>query len=117
MHEFGLTEAIAQTALARADGRSVARVTVRISALLRAETDSMEQAFQMVAAGTCLDGAVLELNIIPGRGTCGMCGSVVEVNDRLDPCPNCGEFSVGGTNDEEMILESVEYRTPAEKGG
>ena len=116
MHEFGLTEAIAATVLERAGGRPVARVRVRMSALLRAEEDSMRQSFEMLGTGNGLQGAVLELETIPAVGRCGMCDRQVEIADRLDPCPECGEHAVGVSESEEMILEEIEYR-PEHGGG
>lgn len=117
MHEFGLCEAIVSSVRGRAQGRSVIRVRVRISELLRAEFDSMEQAFEMVTVGTELAGAQLELVAVPGRGTCVACGAEVEVRENWDPCSECGEHAVSPANAEEMILEAIEYRSAASIGG
>lgn len=113
MHEFGLCEAIVQTARARADGRSVARVTVRVGSLLRAADDSMEMAFTMISSGTELDGAALEIVEVPAVARCQDCGESFEVTEPWAECRRCGGgLDVDGGS--EMVLESVEYRPEVE---
>lgn len=109
MHEFGLVEGIVHAAQARANGRPVERVKVRVSALLRAVDESMEQSFEILTTGTEIDGARLEIVTIPGRGKCSACGEDVEISEPWDPCPSCDEQAVRPTNAEEMILEEIEY--------
>lgn len=116
MHEFGLCEAIVQTAQQRAEGRPVARIRVRVSALLRAEDDSMQQAFSMVRTGTELNDATLDLVEVPGLGTCNECGAETQMENAWDPCPTCGEHALSATNADEMILEEVEYHALAGEG-
>lgn len=105
-----------QKARERARGRPVARIKVRVSALLRAEPESMSQAFSMIGTGTEFDGAELELVTIPGQGVCAACGEEMEVLEPWQPCSACGLMSVEVTNADEMILEEVEYRPTVETG-
>lgn len=66
MHEFGYSEAILQAVEERAEGRRVSRLTVRIGALHAVTEPALAQSFEMVAAGTVADGAVIDLVTVPG---------------------------------------------------
>lgn len=110
MHEWGLAESIADAARTKAGERAVARIRVRIGALLRADEESLQQAFTMINAGTDLDGTKLELVFVPGNGVCHDCGAEVKVTDPWTVCPSCGGEHVHAPDGEEMILELMEYR-------
>jgi hydrogenase nickel incorporation protein HypA/HybF len=110
MHEWGLAESIADAARSKAGERPVARVRVRIGALLRADEDALQQAFTMMNTGTDLDGTKLDLVFVPGHGVCHDCGADVEVVDPWTVCTSCRGGHVHAPDGEEMILELIEYR-------
>ncbi len=114
MHEWGLAESIADAARSKAGERPVARVRVRIGALLRADEDALQQAFTMMNAGTELDGTQLELVFVPGHGVCHDCGADVDVVDPWTVCSSCRGGHVHAPDGEDMILELIEYRHPVE---
>lgn len=113
MHEVGLAEGIMETVRLRAADRPVARVRVRIGTLHRASQGPMEQAFEMVGAGTNLQDAQLELVQVPVRNVCSGCGNVEESADRIGVCAACGGFALTCEGGDELILESIEYREAA----
>ncbi len=113
MHEVGLVEGIVDTVRGRAGDRPVARVKVRIGTLHRASQGPMEQAFEMVGAGTIVEGAVLELVQVPVTSTCRECGRTESGDEMILDCPGCGATSMAYSGGEELILESIEYREPA----
>ena len=116
MHEWGLAESIAAAVRDKAGNRPVARVRVRVGALLRADEDALQQAYSMLNAGTDLDNTKLELVLVPGQGVCHACGADVEVVDPWTVCSGCGGAHVHAADGEEMILELIEYRPPVEVG-
>jgi hydrogenase nickel incorporation protein HypA/HybF len=113
MHEVGLVEGIVDTVRRRAGDRPVARVKVQIGTLHRASQGPMEQAFEMVGAGTIVDGATLELVQMPVVSTCRECGRAESGDEIALVCPVCGATSMEYTGGDELILESIEYRAPA----
>ena len=113
MHEFGLVEGIVETVRQRSGDRPVARVRVRIGTLHRAFDGPMEQAFEMVVAGSPLEGARLELVQMPVTSTCRSCGHAESGDEMVLICPSCDGTSLAYDGGEELILESVEYREPA----
>jgi hydrogenase nickel incorporation protein HypA/HybF len=113
MHEVGLVEGIVDTVRRRAGDRPVARVKVQIGTLHRASQGPMEQAFEMVGAGTIVDGATLELIQMPVTSTCRECGRVEAGDEIVLLCQSCGAISLVYAGGDELILESIEYREPA----
>ena len=49
--------------------------------MLRADEEALRQAFEMINAGTELDGTLLELVFVPAQGVCNDCGAEVKVTD------------------------------------
>jgi len=110
MHETGLVEGIVDAVQRRAGGRPVAAVRVRIGALHRAHPGPMELAWEMVGAGTVLDGSRLELVEVPVTITCPDCGRVDNGPDRVPYCAGCGATDVEHAGGEDLTLESILYR-------
>jgi hydrogenase nickel incorporation protein HypA/HybF len=65
MHEISVCEAIAGTVRQRAEGRAPARVRVRIGYLRQVVPDSLVFNWEMVTAGTDLEGCNLDVDYIP----------------------------------------------------
>ena len=73
----------------------------------------MEQAFEMVTAGTALEGATLELVQVPVTNTCRSCGHVDLDDESLGTCPVCDGTDILHVGGNDLVLESIEYRAPA----
>ena len=117
MHELGLCEAIVDAVERRAGDRPVARVTVRVGRLLHVHPDAFDQSFAMAGAGSVAADATAELVFLPVRGRCPRCAREFEVDGVIDVppsvCPACGGVDVELTGGDELLLESIEYRSPA----
>jgi len=109
MHEFGMCDGIVEAVQRRAAGRPVALVRVRIGTLHRVVEAAFQQAFAHVAEGTEAEHASVELVLIPVSATCLTCEVVVEAEDIIAVCPECGGTDLNLTAGEELILESIEY--------
>jgi hydrogenase nickel incorporation protein HypA/HybF len=109
MHEFGMCDGIVEAVQRRAAGRPVARVRVRVGTLHRVVEGAFQQAFAHAAEGTEAEHAAVELVVIPVSATCLACGVIVEANEIIAVCPECGSTDLDLTAGEELILESIEY--------
>jgi hydrogenase nickel incorporation protein HypA/HybF len=117
MHEFGLAEGVLSAVQQRAAGRKVAGIRVRFGVRHAVDSESMAQAFGLVAEGTEAAGATVDLVTVPATLTCRDCGFSTETTDLLAVCPRCDGSSVGITGGDDMVLESVTYQpAPAETG-
>lgn len=113
MHELGLCASVVDAVERRAAGRPVARVRVRVGALLHVHPEAFGQSFEVAAAGGAAEGAQAELVVVPARAACGACGAGFDVYSPPAACPACGEIAFEVDGGEELTLESIEYRPPA----
>ena len=95
----------------RAGGREVAGIRVRFGVRHAVDAESLAQAFSLVAEGTEAAGATVELITVPATLTCHACGHSADTTDLLAVCPRCAGTDVKLTGGDEMVLESVTYRS------
>lgn len=116
MHELGMCEAVMDTVERRAAGREVQRVRLRIGVLHRVVPESLDQAFELVAAGTVADGAEVDLVTVPMHLTCHACGHEEDAEDMRASCPACGDVDIALDGGDELTLESLQLATqPADE--
>jgi hydrogenase nickel incorporation protein HypA/HybF len=106
----GLLDLIQQ----RANGRRVTSVRLRVGVRHAVLGDAFDQAFALIADGTPVAGAEVDLTITPVTVTCGKCGDRSESLDVLAVCERCGHPDVEVTGGDELVLESLLFET-AEK--
>jgi hydrogenase nickel incorporation protein HypA/HybF len=111
MHEMSLCEGIRQVIedQARAhDIKRVKRVRVEIGRFSGVEKPALEFAFDVVMRGSVAQGARLEMIDLPGTAMCYDCMKEVEIDDRLDPCPDCGGGKLMPVSGDEMRIKDLE---------
>jgi hydrogenase nickel incorporation protein HypA/HybF len=114
MHELAIAEAVAQIARDHARGRRVVAVHVAAGHLRQVVPDALAFAFDMVALGTPLEGARLELREVPARVRCRACGAETGQDGFPLACRACGGFDVVVTAGEELTVEELEVEAEAE---
>jgi hydrogenase nickel incorporation protein HypA/HybF len=108
---MALTENIVEIAIgaARDEGaEKVTRVIVEVGALSAVEPEALQFCFAAIAAGTLAEGAVLEIERIPGGGWCADCDRLVPLAERFGLCPECGGHSVRVTAGQELKVRELE---------
>jgi hydrogenase nickel incorporation protein HypA/HybF len=123
MHEYALMERVLETLLAELKRQGVGaaeevrELSLRVGALDLHSPESFEQAFQVLARGTLLERAKLNLQVAPARLECRKCGGKHTLEAGLDhhdplpcaPCPSCGAVNVlldgRGVSDINVTLE------------
>jgi hydrogenase nickel incorporation protein HypA/HybF len=108
MHELAIAASVVQIASAHARGRRVATVRVAAGHLRQVVPDALVFAFELVARGTPLEGARLELREVPARVRCRACGAESEQDGFPLACGACGGFDVEVTAGEELVVEELE---------
>ena len=78
MHELSMCEAIARTVVDRAAGRQVLTVRVRIGHLRQVVPDTMAFCWEMLTAGTELEGAALQIEHVAATVACEACGATTD---------------------------------------
>ncbi|MGH9120855.1 MAG: hydrogenase maturation nickel metallochaperone HypA [Acidimicrobiales bacterium] len=108
MHELALAEAIAETARRRAEGRRVQTVMVRVGYLRQVVPSSLEFSWEMVTAGSDLEGVSLEIEHVPAAVLCSACGAQSRLSQPIVCCPACGSSEVELLSGEEMLVATLD---------
>jgi hydrogenase nickel incorporation protein HypA/HybF len=106
MHELGITQSVVEAVTDRTGSSPVARVRVRVGRLAGVVPDAMRFCFELVTAGTPLEGAALEIDQPEGRGHCRTCGQDVALVEPILLC-DCGSADVEVVAGRELAVASV----------
>src|SRR5210317_446606 len=105
MHEMALCESVLKMIEEEAANRQFSRVTavqLEIGRLAAVEVEAMRFCFDVVARGSIVEGAVLEIVQPEGRAWCEQCAKTVSVDERYSPCSICGSYQLQITGGDEM---------------
>ena len=117
MHELSLAGAVVAIARDHARGRRVAAVDVRIGRLRQVVPEALEFAFELVAAGTEVEGAELRVEHVPVRVRCARCEIESEAPEFPLACAGCGSVDVDVVAGDELLVESLELEEAVPVGG
>ena len=113
MHELSLADAIVRVCCEHAADRKVTRVELKVGRLRQVVPNAFAFAFELVAKGTPVEGAELELEEVPARVACSACGATTEVARFPLACGRCGGLAVEVVSGEELHVEEIEVEQPA----
>jgi hydrogenase nickel incorporation protein HypA/HybF len=111
VHELAITQGVVEAVTERTGGAPVACVRVRVGRLAGVVPDAMRFCFELVTAGTPLDGAALEFEQPEGRGRCRACGADFVLADLILLCA-CGSADVEVLAGRELAVASVVLSGP-----
>ncbi len=110
MHELSIAEAVVRIASAHAAGRPVAKVEVKVGHLRQVVPSALEFSFELVARGTPVEGADIEIVEVPAAGRCRGCGRESEQEGFPLHCGSCGSLDIEVTGGEELLVDSLELK-------
>jgi hydrogenase nickel incorporation protein HypA/HybF len=115
VHELAIAESVVRIAEAHAAGRRVARVDLKVGHLRQVVPSALAFSFELVAHGTCVEGAELAMAEVATGGECRACGVEGDLSAFPLACRRCGSLDVEVTRGEELLVESLELeeREPA----
>ncbi|WP_181783112.1 hydrogenase maturation nickel metallochaperone HypA/HybF [Pseudonocardia pini] len=93
MHELSITQSVVDAVTARLGEARIRRVRLEVGRLSGVVPDALRFCFELVTAGTTLDGAVLEIEEPAGSARCRTCGVGFETTEVLPLC-GCGSADV-----------------------
>jgi hydrogenase nickel incorporation protein HypA/HybF len=108
MHELGIAEAIVAIAEEHAGGRHVEKIELKIGHLRQVVPAALTFAFELVAQGTSVEGAILAIEDVPVRIVCRGCATDSRVSGFPFACPNCGSFDIDVVTGDELLVDSLE---------
>ncbi|WP_236792758.1 hydrogenase maturation nickel metallochaperone HypA [Amycolatopsis sp. GM8] len=107
MHELSITRSVVETILERTGETKVLDVSLEIGKLSGVVADSVRFCFELVCAGTPLEGAALHISEPGGRAHCRTCGEEFTMDDLIPLCP-CGSADIEMLTGRELRITSVE---------
>lgn len=107
MHELAITQSVVDAVAAKTGTVPVSAVRLEIGRLSGVMPDSVRFCFDLVSAGTTLDGARLEIDEPAGRANCRDCGRDFDLDDPVLLCP-CGSADVRVLTGQQLRILSVE---------
>lgn len=108
MHELSIAESVVEIAGRQADGRRVTKVGMKVGYLRQVVPSALSFSFGLVAEGTPVEGAELEMEEIPAAGKCLECGVETQLKSFPLLCGECGEPNLEFLRGEELLVEYVE---------
>jgi len=112
MHELGITRNIVAIVGEAAKGRRVTRVTLEVGKLSGVMAEAIAFCFDVVAEGTALAGATLDIREVDGHARCLACGTEFEVATLYTPCA-CGSRRIVLLKGEELKIKTMELEEAA----
>ncbi|MDE1947593.1 MAG: hydrogenase maturation nickel metallochaperone HypA [Burkholderiales bacterium] len=110
MHEMSLAGGVlrlVEQAQARERFSRVARLRLEAGALAGVELHALRFALEALAPGTVLEGAAIEIDVLPARAWCLACSRSVEIRARSDDCPLCGSAQIQASGGTELKLAEL----------
>jgi len=108
MHELSITRSVVAIVSERATGQRVTRVRLQIGRLSAIMPEAIRFCFSICTQDTPAAGAALEIDEIPGRGSCSDCSTEVALTELLGRCPNCGHASLRVIAGQEINIKEME---------
>jgi hydrogenase nickel incorporation protein HypA/HybF len=117
MHESTLAMNILEIVVdqaARAQAPAVLRVDLCVGEFAGVEATTLVSCFDMLAEGTLVEKARLEIERIPATGICNQCGAAASRQGRFFRCPVCETSTVRLVTGREMYVKSIEVENPSQ---
>jgi hydrogenase nickel incorporation protein HypA/HybF len=108
VHELSIAEAIVRIAATHAGERRVSKVELKVGHLRQVVPTALEFAFELVAHGTPVEDAELEIEVVPAAGVCRDCGTESALDAFPFRCSHCGGLDLEVTRGEELLVEALE---------
>ena len=108
MHELSIAAAVVEIAGRHAAGRRVRTITLKVGHLRQVVPSALAFSFEVVAQGTAVEGAALEIEAVPAIGVCRQCGGESHLPAFPLQCQACGGFDLRIVAGEELVVESLE---------
>jgi hydrogenase nickel incorporation protein HypA/HybF len=108
LHELAIADSVVQIAGRHAEGRQITKVYLKVGHLRQVVPSALTFSFELVAQGTPVEGAELEMEEIPVAANCRGCGVENHPTEFPLQCAACGSFDLEVVQGEELYVESLE---------
>ena len=109
MHELAITESVVDAIVDKVGDEPVTGIRLEIGRLSGVVVDSIRFCFEIVADGTGLQGARLDIDEPAGRAYCRDCDDEFALDEPVMLCP-CGSANLEVLSGQQFRIISVEVR-------
>jgi hydrogenase nickel incorporation protein HypA/HybF len=121
VHELSIAESIVEIAESAAWSVNATRVTavrLRVGALAGVAADALRFSYDVVTAGTLLEGSSLEIVDVPVAVYCPTCDDEVAIDGiQCFECPRCATPTADVVHGRELDIESLEIEEDDREAG
>lgn len=107
MHELAIAQSVVDAVVERLGESRVTAVHLTVGRLSGVDVEAIRFCFDLVAQGTVVESARLEIEEPPGQARCRACGTGFPVDDLLLVC-GCGSMDVELRSGSELTVRAVE---------
>ena len=111
MHELSLCQSIIEIINQEAKTQNfqkVLKVVLELGEFAGVEKSALEFGFEVASQETIAEGAVLEIEDVPGSAKCKNCNKTVKVKHLFQSCPECGEFNLEILSGRELRIKNMD---------
>ena len=111
MHEMSVAQSlitILEDEMEKHGAGSLKSVRLHIGQMSAIVPDALSFCFKVITEGTALEGARLDMEIIPLRGSCLECGKEFEVKDYAFVCPACASTRIESVSGQDLSIVEME---------
>jgi hydrogenase nickel incorporation protein HypA/HybF len=111
MHEMSIAQnliEIIEEEMGKHGAKSLRSVRLHIGQLSAVVPEALSFCFEVITEGTALQGARLDMEIIPLKGHCPECGAEFEIEDYAFVCPSCGSTRIETASGQELSIVELE---------
>ena len=110
MHELSLAQNVVEILCEEATTHGLTRITsyrLAVGELRAVVPEMLRTCLKIVGRGTAVDGAAMDLQVVPGRIHCS-CGEMFDVSELLFLCPGCGRPGGEIISGQELMMVEIE---------
>lgn len=111
MHEMSIAQSlldVIKEEMQKHRATELKSVLVHIGQLSAIVPESLSFCFEIMTSGTELEGAKLNMEIIPLTGNCRTCGKPFEIKDYVFQCPFCDGTDIETLSGQELSIVEME---------
>ncbi len=111
MHEMSIAQSlldVVKEEMRKNNATTLKSVLVHIGQLSAIVPDSLSFCFEVMTSGTELEGAELNMEVIPLTGNCRKCGETFEIKDYAFECPSCDGTDIETLSGQELSIVEME---------
>jgi len=111
MHEMSIAQSlidILREEMLKHEAKTLRSVRLNVGQMTAIVPDALSFCFQVITDGTEMEGAKLNMEIIPLMGYCNECEEKFEIKDYAFVCPSCQSTKINTLGGQDLSIVEIE---------